>query len=251
MNKAAFAFRSPMGREENKVSLTAFVFARGGSKGLPGKNIRPLAGKPLIGWAIEQALAVDRITRVIVSTDSEEIADIARAHGGEVPFIRPEHLSGDQAPEMLAWRHALQYLKCSEGSVPDPFIAIPATAPARLPEDIEACILAYEKGNADVVLSVTDAHRSPWFNMVKREGANFVLVNGDERGGRVMRRQDAPEVFDITTVAYVVRPGYVFEYSDLFSGSTTAVKVPVDRSIDIDTIHDFEIAEFIIDRRKR
>ncbi len=233
------------------MSLTAFVFARGGSKGLPGKNIRPLAGKPLIGWAIEQALAVDQITRVIVSTDSDEIAAVARAYGAEVPFMRPAHLSGDHAPEMLAWRHALEFLENTEGGMPDPFISISATAPMRLPEDINACIRAYETGTADVVLSVTEAHRSPWFNMVRREGDNFVLVNDDGKGGRVTRRQDAPEVFDITTVAYVVRPEYILEYSDLFSGRTTAVTIPVDRSIDIDTIHDFEIAEFIMDRRKR
>lgn len=233
------------------MSLTAFVFARGGSKGLPGKNIRPLAGKPLIGWAIEQALAVDRITRVVVSTDSDEIAAIARDHGAEVPFIRPEHLSDDHAPEMQAWRHALEFLLETEGAMPDPFISVSATAPMRLSEDIEACILAYEAGSADVVLSVTDAHRSPWFNMVRRDGENFVLVNGDGNVGPVTRRQDAPEVFDVTTVAYVVRPDYILQHSDLFSGRTTAVTIPVDRSIDIDTLFDFKIAEFMMKERNR
>jgi N-acylneuraminate cytidylyltransferase len=233
------------------MSLTAFVFARGGSKGLPGKNIRPLAGKPLIGWAIEQALSVERINRVIVSTDSDEIAVIARQHGAEVPFMRPEQLSGDGAPEMRAWRHALEFLQVTEGAMPDPFISVSATAPMRLPEDIEACIRAYETGVADVVLSVTEGKRSPWFNMVRREGNNFVLVNSEAKGGRIVRRQDAPEVFDITTVAYVLRPDYILQHSDLFSGRTTAVTIPVERAVDIDTLLDFEIAEFMMEKRNR
>lgn len=233
------------------MSLIAFVFARGGSKGLPGKNIRRLAGKPLIGWAIEQALAVDRISRVVVSTDSDEIAAVAREHGAEVPFMRPDHLSGDRTPEMLAWRHALEFFKKFEGVMPDPFISLPATAPMRLPEDIEACIRVYERQRPDVVLAVTEPHRSPWFNMVRREGGSVVLVNGDPKGGQVARRQDAPEVFDVTTVAYVARPEYVLAHTNLFSGHTTAVTVPLERAIDVDTLLDFDVAEFLMERRRR
>ena len=92
------------------MKVIAFIFARGGSKGLPGKNVRPLAGKPLIAWSIEHARAVERIDRIIVSTDSHEIADVARQNGAEVPFMRPKDLSSDTSPEWLAWRHALNYL---------------------------------------------------------------------------------------------------------------------------------------------
>ncbi|WPZ23585.1 acylneuraminate cytidylyltransferase family protein (plasmid) [Sulfitobacter faviae] len=231
-------------------SLTAFIFARGGSKGLPGKNIRPFAGKPLIGWAVEQALAVERIGRVIVSTDSAEIADVARHHGAEVPFMRPVELANDRAPEMLAWRHALEFLRETEGVMPDPFISVPATSPLRFPEDIDACIKEYDRSGADVVLSVTPAHRSPWFNMVARSAnGGFSLVNDDGKRGRIARRQDAPQVFDITTVTYVARPDYVLSHLDLFSGRVTASVVPVERSADIDTLFDFDIAEFLMKQR--
>ena len=101
------------------MSLTAFIFARGGSKGLPGKNIKMLAGKPLIAWAIEQALQVPQIKRVIVSTDSREIAKVAKTFGAEAPFLRPDNLAQDNTPEMHAWRHALEFLKEHEGEMPE------------------------------------------------------------------------------------------------------------------------------------
>lgn len=234
------------------MSMTAFIFARGGSKGLPGKNIRPFAGKPLIGWAVQQALEVKRIGRVIVSTDSLEIAEIARAYGAEVPFMRPEVLASDRAPEMHAWRHALEFLLESERVMPEPFISVPATSPLRLPEDIDACIDEYERSGADVVIAVTQAHRSPWFNMVKREPSGDIrLVNDDGKGGRIARRQDAPEVFDITTVAYVARPEYVLANDNLFSGRVSAAVMPVERTADIDTLLDFELAEFLMKKRMR
>lgn len=232
------------------MTMTAFIFARGGSKGLPGKNLRPLAGRPLIGWAVKQALAAERIGRVIVSTDSEEIASVALAQGAEVPFLRPDELAGDHAPEMLAWRHALEFLRAAEGTMPDPFVSVPTTSPLRLPEDIDACIDEYERSGADVVISITAAHRSPWFNMVKRvRDGGYQLVNDDGEGARIARRQDAPEVFDITTIAYVARSDYVLEHDDLFSGRVSAAVVPVERTVDIDTLLDFEIAELLLKKR--
>jgi N-acylneuraminate cytidylyltransferase len=228
--------------------LTAFIFARGGSKGLPGKNVMSLAGKPLIGWAIEAALAVPNIGRVIISTDDEGIASVARAHGAEVPFMRPDDLASDTAPEWLSWRHALQTLQHIEGTLPDPFISVPTTSPLRLPEDIGACISAYQLGGAEVVLAVTEAHRNPWFNMVTSCADGTVeLVNNPD--GTIGRRQDAPSVSDITTVAYVANPLFVLEQQGMFSGRVKAVTVPIDRSIDIDTHHDFAIAEFLMKKR--
>jgi CMP-N-acetylneuraminic acid synthetase len=232
------------------MSLTAFIFARGGSKGLPGKNVRLLAGKPLIAWSIEQALAVSRIGRVVVSTDSDEIAEVAHAHGADVPFKRPPELSGDATSEILAWRHALEFMKEAEGEMPAPFISVPATSPLRLPQDIDRCIDEYDQSGSDVVLTVTPAQRSPWFNMVVRDSnVGFRLVNGDGKGARVVRRQDAPEVFDITTVAYVARPAYVLEHDNLFAGRVSAALVPNERSTDIDTLFDFEIADFLMQKR--
>lgn len=229
-------------------SLTAFVFARGGSKGLPGKNIKPLAGKPLNGWAIEAALAVSEIKRVLVSTDDPDIARVARECGAEVPFLRPDSLASDTASELDAWRHALETLRDTEGTLPDPFISVPATAPLRLPQDISACLNCYRAGGADVVLTTTEAHRNPWFNMVAAGAGGIVtLVNNPD--GAVTRRQDAPEVMDLATVAYVADPRFILAGGKLFSGRVKAVSVPVERAIDIDTAHDFAIAEFLMIKR--
>ncbi len=231
-----------------KNSLTAFVFARGGSKGLPGKNIKPLAGKPLIGWAIEAALAVSEIKRVLVSTDDPDIARVARECGAEVPFLRPDSLASDTASELDAWRHALETLRDTEGTLPDPFISVPATAPLRQPQDIAACLNCYRAGGADIVLTTTEAYRNPWFNMVKACGDGTVeLVNNPD--GSVTRRQDAPDVMDVATVAYVADPRFILAEGKLFSGRVKAVPVPVERAIDIDTAHDFAIAEFLMIKR--
>jgi CMP-N-acetylneuraminic acid synthetase len=230
------------------MNAFGIIFARGGSKGLPGKNIRNLAGKPLIAWSIEHARDVKRIERVIVSTDSEEIASVARDFGAEVPFLRPQELARDDAPEWLAWQHALSFLQETEGSLPSAMISIPPTAPLRLPFDLENCLNEFEKGEVDVVITVSDAHRSPWFNMVKRNQDGSVgLVM--ETPISITRRQDAPEVFDMATVAYVARPDFVLKRTGIFSGKVGAVKVPVERAIDIDTIFDFELAEFLVSRR--
>ena len=228
--------------------MTAFIFARGGSKGLPGKNIKPLAGKPLIAWGIEAALAVPGITRVVVSTDNADIARVACDWGAQVPFVRPNCLASDAASEWDAWRHALETLRDSEGALPEPFISVPATAPLRLPQDIAACIDDYRQGGADVVLATTQAHRNPWFNMVTaRDDGTVVPVNNLE--GSITRRQDAPQVMDVTTVTYVADPSFVLAQRGVFAGRTRAVLVPVERSIDIDTPLDFEIAEFLMNKR--
>ena len=230
------------------MTVIAFIFARGGSKGLPGKNVRSLAGKPLIAWSIEHALAVQRIDRVIVSTDSEEIADVARQNGAEVPFIRPEKLALDDSPEWLAWRHALNYLKEVEGILPDVMVSVPATAPLRSVIDINNCLDEYEKGDVDMVITVTDAHRSPFFNMVKRNSDdNFGLVIPPST--TLTRRQDVPVVYDMTTVAYVAKPEFVMKHENTFDGKVAAVHVPLERAIDIDTKMDFKMAEFYLSQQ--
>ena len=223
----------------------AFIFARGGSKGLPGKNIRVLKGKPLIAWSIKHAHAVQRIDRIIVSTDSQEIADVAKEYGAEVPFIRPLEIASDTSPEWLAWQHALNYLYTEEGELPNVMISLPCTAPLRLPIDIENCLDEYEKGDVDVVITVSDAHRSPFFNMVKENSDGTVgLVNPPT--SIIERRQDAPDVYDMATVAYVVRPEFVIENNSIFEGRVRAINIPRERAVDIDTMLDFKIAEYLL-----
>jgi CMP-N-acetylneuraminic acid synthetase len=227
------------------MSVVALICARGGSKGLPGKNIRPLAGRPLIAWSIAQARAVARIDRVIVSTDSEQIAAVARDAGAEVPFMRPAELARDDSPEWLAWRHALSHLKEADGRYPDILITVPATAPLRTPADLEACLSEYDKGEADVVITVTESHRNPYFSMVKRDTDGTVSLVIPPQG-RVFRRQDAPAVYDITPVGYVTSPEFVMTRNGLFEGRVGTVEIPAERAVDIDTLLDFRIAELLM-----
>lgn len=231
------------------MKAISFIFARGGSKGLPGKNIRNLRGKPLIAWSIEHALSVKRIQRVIVSTDSEEIAAVARDFGAEVPFIRPAELARDESPEWMAWRHALNYLRETTRELPEVMVSVPPTAPLRIAQDIENCLDEYERGGADIVVTVTDAHRSPYFNMVKTNADGTVgLVNPLQSS--IARRQDAPTVYDMATVCYVVNPEFVMTHNATFEGRVKAVHVPIERAIDIDTLLDFQIAESLLSIRE-
>lgn len=223
------------------MNTIALVCARGGSKGLPGKNLRPFRGRPLVAHAVAQARAAG-LARVLVSTDDEAIADAARAEGADVPFVRPAELATDRASEWLVWRHALEHLLRTDGALPDALVVVPPTAPLRDPSDIERAIAAFAAGDADVVVTVTAAHRNPWFNMVTLDDDGRArLVNTP--AGTIVRRQDVPVVHDMTTVAYVARPAFVLEASGLFAGRVHAVEVPPERAIDIDTLLDFRIAE--------
>jgi len=233
----------------SQCDAVAFIFARGGSKGLPGKNIKMFAGKPLIAWAIEHAQAVQGIRRVIVSTDSEEIAAVAAQYGAEIPFMRPSYLAKDDSSEWLSWRHALEFIRKDEGSFPDAMVSVPVTAPLRQPEDIHRCLERFSAGDADVVITVTEADRSPYFNMVRENSDGSVdLVISPKLA--IARRQDVPVVYEITTVAYVVNPEFVFSSDAIFKGRVHAVHIPKERAIDIDTLLDFRIAEYLLELQK-
>lgn len=228
--------------------MIAFIFARAGSKGLKNKNILPFAGKPLLAWSIEQALSTPRITRVIVSTDSLEIAKIAQMHGAEVPFLRPVELASDESPEWDAWRHALEYIQLHERNYSTPFISIPVTAPLRLPDDISRCIAAYDLYQPDAIITITSSAHNPGFNMVRKtEEDNVELLSTGNNS--LKRRQDFPPVYNITTVAYILKPSFVLQGRSLFDGRIRAVEIPQERSIDIDTKVDFEIAELLMQKR--
>ncbi|WP_278491467.1 cytidylyltransferase domain-containing protein [Acinetobacter gyllenbergii] len=221
----------------------AFIFARGGSKGLPGKNIKPLAGKPLLQYSIDIALSSDLIEQVFVSTDDSAIAEVA-IKCGAILIDRPTELATDQSPEWLSWRHAIDWATERFGTF-DGFVSLPATSPLRSQEDVEAAIMKRHAEQADICIAVTPASRSPYFNMVKYNKAGFVeLVNQPE--GEVSRRQDAPKVFDITTVVYATTPKFVLENYGLFSGNVASIEVPKARAVDIDDIYDFRLAEAII-----
>ena len=224
-----------------------YVFARGGSKGVPRKNIRPLNGRPLIAYSIDALRASKYIDRIIVSTDDAEIAEISKACGAEVPFMRPAELAADDAPERLAWRHALDEAE-RQGALPGLMACASTTSPLRMPRDIDAAIEMQVETDADQVISVTPASRSPYFNMVTRDedGRSRLFA---EPPGKVVRRQDAPPVFDMTTVVYVSKPEYVRSDRGFRDADIRSIIIPMERALDIDTELDFLFAEFLMKRR--
>lgn len=230
------------------MNAIAFIFARGGSKGVPRKNLRNLAGKPLLAHSIATARQSRYIQRVVVSTDDAEIAAVARQYGAEVPFMRPAELATDSASEWLAWQHAIRMIGCHDTKPNfDVFVSVPATAPLRSVHDVDACIELLVQPNTDVVITVTEAHRNPYFNMVVLgEDRSARLVMADR--GTIVRRQDAPQVYDVTTVAYAARPAYVLSAQGFWPGQVKAVVVPPERALDIDTELDIAFAEFLMSR---
>lgn len=221
----------------------AFIFARGGSKGLPRKNIKNLVGKPLIQYSIDSALASPLISKVFVSTDDSEIAEVAEKCGAIV-INRPKELAEDESPEWLAWQHAINWVTENYSNF-DRFVSLPATSPLRNVDDIRAALNKFDEQKADICIAVTSANRSPYFNMVKHTDTGYLeLVNKPEK--EISRRQDVPKVFDITTVVYVANPEFVLNNYGLFSGKVTSIEVPKERAVDIDDIYDFKLAEAIL-----
>ena len=212
---------------------------------MPGKNLKILDGDPLVVRAIKQIKQIDRIDRILVSTDSRGIAEVAISAGAEVPFMRPSELAEDDSPEWEVWRHAVTYLKEVEGGCPDLLMVVPPTAPLRSKDDLESILDEYERGQADIVITVTDAHRSPYFNQVKIGDLGLASLAIHPKTS-ITRRQDTPEIFDVTTVAYVARPEFIMEKEGIFEGNVRTVFVPKERALDIDTDLDFRLAEFFL-----
>jgi len=226
------------------VPTVACIFARAGSKGILNKNIQIFCGKPLISWAIELALQVRQINDVFVSTDSEEIAEIARIAGATVPFIRPLELATDTSPEWHSWQHFIKYLNDKDGRLPEVFLSLPATSPLKSTIDVENCLNEFKKGRADFVVGITPSQRNPYFNMVKK-GENNQVNLVIQQVEKYSRRQDTPEIFDLTTVCYVGKPSTILTKNSIFEGKVAGVEIPRERAIDIDTELDFQIAEFL------
>lgn len=206
-----------------------------------------LGGKPLIGHAVDGALAA--FGHVIVSTDDEEIAECARQFGADVPFERPAHLASDTASELAAWQHAIEWVQTNRGAF-ECFVSVPTTSPLREVSDltgIRDLLLADER--TDVVVSGRIAERNPWFNMVRVVEDGFVTLaaSGDDKP---VRRQDAPELYDLTTVGYAARVSYLESAASLFDGNVRLYEVPAERALDIDTRFDFEIAQFLLQQKE-
>ena len=228
---------------------TAFIFARGGSKGLPGKNLRQLRGKSLLQRAIEVCQQTPRVGRIIISTDAEDIADAAISFGAEAPFIRPPELATDESPEIEAWKHALLQLKALDGHMPEALVSVPTTAPLRQPEDITKCLELYESSNADLIVTSSESHQNPYFNLFEPTKDGIVSIPL-LKSPNSFRRQNVPPVNFITPVCYVARSSYVLGCHDLFQGTVRTHMVDSQRAVDVDTLSDFEFAEYLLTRRE-
>jgi N-acylneuraminate cytidylyltransferase len=229
---------------------TAFIFARGGSKGLPGKNLRDLNGKSLLRRAIETCQATPEIGRVIVSTEDKDIAAAAKSLGADVPFVRPSELAQDESPELEAWKHALRTLQDLEGQMPETLVSVPTTAPLREPQDLSNCLELYEKTSADLVITSAVSPHNPYFNLFELSDTGEVLVPM-LRTENAFRRQNVPQVNSITPICYVARSSYVLDCQNLFEGKVRTQVVEAERAVDVDTLMDFEYAEYLIQRQDR
>lgn len=204
-----------------------------------------MLGKPLIQYSIDIAFQTSCVTKVFVSTDDKDIAEISKSLGAIV-IKRPYELSQDNTPEWLAWKHAINWVNERYGKFNE-FISLPATSPLRSVKDVKAAIKKRTDVGADICVAITSSNHSPFFNMVKFKGHNFVeLVN--KPIDTIARRQDAPVIFNITTVVYVANVDFIMKNKNIFDGNVTFIEVPKERSIDIDDINDFNFAELILKR---
>jgi CMP-N,N'-diacetyllegionaminic acid synthase len=229
------------------MNTTCVIGARGGSKGVSNKNIRPLLGKPLIAWSIEQALACPEIDRVVVSTDSPAIAEAARAAGAETPFMRPTELANDTAGKWEVWQHALTACEAHYGAPVDLFVDLDCTSPLRDVDDISKAIAQFRASDVDAVFSVCDARKNPYFNMLEQEDG--ILRICKKLPKPIVRRQDAPRVFEHVASIYVLSPDYLRSGTGLLSGRTHGYDIGTAKSPDIDSEFDFEFVEYLMKKR--
>ena len=225
--------------------IYSFIFARGGSKGLPNKNIRILVDKTLLAHSISIAKSTSRVKKVFVSTESEKISKLAQEYGVDV-IPRPAKLAEDDSPEWLAWQHAVKWVESRFGKF-DTFLSLPCTSPLRIVEDVDKCLDALDN-ESEMIITMTESNRSPWFNMVSENSKKYVnVILKDTK--QIYCRQKAPVVFDMTTVAYVTRPDFIINNNSIWDGRVKGVIIPKERSIDIDDAFDFSVAKYLMHER--
>jgi len=231
-----------------KQKVVSLILARGGSKGVPHKNIRPLAGKPLIAYAIETARASEMIDRVIVSTNDEQIADIAQSFGAEVPFMRPAELAQDDSSSMDGIIHTVKWLNKNEGYLPEYVLLLQPTSPFRTTADINNAIdLALQKG-ADCVVSVTETPDHPYLTkQITEEGK---LVDFIEKPCGYLYRQSFPSVYIVNGAIYLAKREVILINKTFYTDRTFAYVMPQEHSLDIDTLWDFYLANLILMDKK-
>ena len=230
--------------------ILATICCRGGSKGVPGKNIRLLNGKPLIAYTIEAAKKSGLINELIISTDDEQIASIAKEYGASVPFMRPAVLASDIASKWPVFIHAVETYEKFTGKQVDYLVDLDVTVPLKTAEDIDGAIkLALSDLTTDVVITGYEPERNPYFNMmeINKDGFAEIVKKGVKP---IVRRQDAPEVYSLTPAAYVVKKSALYDYEHWSKAKCKIHPMPRERAVDIDTEIDFKIVEFLMNHSR-
>lgn len=221
--------------------------ARGGSKAIPKKNIRMVAGHPLISWVIRTAQKAKSLDRIIVSTNDREIAEIAAKYDAEVPFIRPEELSRDDTPGIAPIIHAAQWLERNQDYKPDYILCLQPTSPLLSVEDINGAVSVVKERRADAVLSVVEVDRHP--NIMKRVDEDGRIHHYVEVDSESDRRQDYSQLHALNGAIWLIRRDVLLAKEDWYSDKTYAYVMPPERSLDIDKPWDLHLANLILEKR--
>lgn len=231
------------------MKVLAIIGARGGSQGIPRKNLALLGGKPLIGWTVEAAVKSSLTDVVMVTTDDQEIAETAKRFGAEIPFMRPPELATDSASQVDVVNHALAWLEQSRNYRPDYIMLLQPTSPFRCSEDIDAAIRTAEKQNSDAVVSVSEIRDHPYYARTVDDLG--IIRDLFVKRNTLPRRQMLPRVFTENGAIYLVKTT-AFEREQSFMPEQSAAYImPGERSIDIDTPRDLKWAEFILNSGSR
>jgi CMP-N,N'-diacetyllegionaminic acid synthase len=229
------------------MKVLGVITARGGSKGIPGKNLKLLAGKPLIVYTIEAAARAGVFDRVIVSTDDRAIADVARGEGCEVPFLRPPELARDDTPHLAVMQHAVAWLRDHEAYQPDAVMILQPTSPLRRAEDIRDAAALLQHSGADSVLTVSEVspHMHPMRALrVADDGSATLFATGEPVRRRINRRQDLPPAWVMNGAVYAFRTAVLFAGEpSLYGDRTVALKMPAPYGLSIDEPDDWVAAE--------
>lgn len=226
----------------DKQTVLAIIPARGGSKGLPGKNIMSLAGKPLIAWSIEAATACLEVDRLILSSDDEQIMATARTLGCEVPFVRPASLASDQASGIDVILHALQVLPEKYDWV----VVLQPTSPLRKAEDITACLQLCIQHHAPASVTVV-AGKSPYWSYFLDADQSMMPILGKDN--TQTGRQQLPPAYTLNGAVYVARCDWFQQHRAFVTAETRAHIMSVERSVDVDTVVDFKLAGLLLEER--
>jgi len=230
--------------------MIAFIPARGGSKGVPGKNIKDLCGKPLIAHTIEAALKADKVDRVIVTTDDEDIARVAREYGAEVPFMRPDYLASDTASALDVYIHACEFVMNETGEAVDKFMVLLPTAPLRDEKNINEAIAQFEETGATTLISFTEAETPiGWYHVMDEQG-RIKNAGFGAAGSNVANRQTNSTYYIPNGAIYILDYKLLKEQRTYYCDNTYAYVMSREDSIDIDYPIDFEIAEFLMSKKK-